>query len=298
VKIAQYAHDDGFVIGFEVDGRWLDFTKAHAIFMIHERGVSVLPRTTIEQLLARGEFSDGSFSAVADFVRKNRLQGLIQLPGSCVLKAPLARPGKIIALGLNYALHAKEGSLGIPKEPIIFMKPGSAVIGPGETVRIPRGIGRMDHEVELAVVIGKTATRVKKRNAWGVVAGFTICNDVTARGLQTQDINNRHPWFRSKGFDTFAPIGPWIVTKEEIRPPVHLAIECKVNGKIRQKANTRSLLFDIPTVIEFISRYITLEPGDVVSTGTPAGIGPIRDGDTMICRIQKIGELRNPVRNR
>jgi 5-oxopent-3-ene-1,2,5-tricarboxylate decarboxylase / 2-hydroxyhepta-2,4-diene-1,7-dioate isomerase len=298
VKIAQYEHDDGCAIGFEVDGQWLDYTKAHAIFMILERGISVMPRNSIQQLLARGEFSDEGFNAVARFARKNRLQGLLKLPRSSVLKAPLPRPGKIIALGLNYALHAKEGSLGIPKEPIIFMKPGSSVIGPGETVRLPREIGRMDHEVELAVVIGKTATGVRKRKAWDVVAGFTICNDVTARSLQKEDINNRHPWFRSKSFDTFAPIGPWIVTKGEIRPPVHLAIECRVNGKIRQKANTRSLLFDIPTVIEFITRYITLEPGDIVSTGTPEGIGPIRHGDTMVCRIQNIGELRNPVRNR
>jgi 5-oxopent-3-ene-1,2,5-tricarboxylate decarboxylase / 2-hydroxyhepta-2,4-diene-1,7-dioate isomerase len=298
MKIAQYESDGGGVIGFEVGDRWLDYTKAHASFMILERGIMTIPRTTIEQLLSRGEFNDEGFNEVATFVRKNRLEGRLRLPRSCMLKAPLTRPGKIIALGLNYALHAKEGTLGVPKEPIIFMKPASSVIGPGETVRIPRGLGRMDHEVELAVIIGKKATRVKKQNAWDVVAGFTICNDVTARSLQTQDFSNRHPWFRSKSFDTFAPIGPWIVTKEDIRPPVHLGIECRVNGRIRQKANTRSLLFDIPTVIEFITRHITLDAGDIVSTGTPEGIGPIRDGDTMVCRIQGIGELRNPVRNR
>ena len=298
MRIAQYEHAQGLAVGLELDGRWLDYTRAHAAYMLLAQSVAVFPRTTIDQLLERGEFSENQFRAVASFVRKNSLQRILRLPSDARLRAPLFRPGKIVALGLNYVLHAKEGSFAVPAEPIIFLKAGSSVIGPGETVRIPRGIGRMDHEVELAVIIGRRATEVKKRNAWNVIAGYTICNDVTARSLQTRDISNRHPWFRSKSFDTFSPIGPWIVTQDEIRPPVHLSVECRVNGRVRQKANTRALVFDIPTVIEFITRYITLEPGDIVSTGTPAGIGPIRHGDTVVCRIQKIGELSNPVRYR
>jgi 2-keto-4-pentenoate hydratase/2-oxohepta-3-ene-1,7-dioic acid hydratase in catechol pathway len=199
---------------------------------------------------------------------------------------------------LNYALHAKEGKLAIPKEPILFAKAGSSVIGPGEPVLLPRGMGRMDHEVELAVVIGRRATHVRKKDALGYVAGYTIANDVTARDLQSKDIGKKLPWFRSKSFDTFTPLGPWIVTADEIGSPVHLSLECRVNAKLRQRANTRDLLFDIPTLIEFISRNITLEPGDIISTGTPQGIGPIKDGDTVICRVDKIGELSNPVRNR
>ncbi|MBI4418546.1 MAG: fumarylacetoacetate hydrolase family protein [Ignavibacteriales bacterium] len=214
------------------------------------------------------------------------------------MKAPIARPVKIVALGLNYALHAAEGKFQVPKEPIIFLKAGSSVVGPGETVRIPRGLGRMDHEVELAVIIGKTASGVKRRNAYRYIAGYTIANDVSARDLQTKDLEKKHPWFRSKSFDTFTPLGPWMVTTDEIGAPVHLDVECLVNGKRRQKANTREMVFDIPRVIEFISKYITLDAGDVISTGTPEGIGPIRHGDTMVCRIDKIGELRNPVRNR
>jgi 5-oxopent-3-ene-1,2,5-tricarboxylate decarboxylase / 2-hydroxyhepta-2,4-diene-1,7-dioate isomerase len=298
VKIAQYAHDDDLAIGIDVDGRWLDYTKAHAAYSLFEDSMAVHPRTTIQQLLARGEFDEALFTNVVRFIKKNRLQKALQMPSSCRLLAPLLRPGKIIALGINYALHANEGIVSLPKEPIIFMKASSSVIGPEETVRIPRGMGRMDHEAELAVVIGKTATGVKRRNAWDVIAGYTICNDVTARTIQKQDITDRHPWFRSKSFDTFCPLGPWIVTREEIRPPVHLDIECRVNGKLRQKANTRALVFDIPNVIEYITRTITLEPGDVISTGTPEGIGPIRHGDTVVCRIQNIGELRNPVRHR
>ena len=156
----------------------------------------------------------------------------------------------------------------------------------------------MDHEVELAVVIGRKATEVKKRDAYKYVAGYTIANDVSARDLQSADLQKRHPWFRSKSFDTFSPIGPWIITADEFRHPIHVTVECRVNGKIRQKANTRDLVFDIPTVIEFITKYITLEPGDIISTGTPEGIGPIKHGDTVVCRIDKIGELKNPVRNR
>ena len=298
MKIAQYEHKEGPLIGIDVDGRWIDYTKALAAYRLLEQGIATMPRRTIGHLLGHGEFDDAQFRAVAGFVRKNKLGRFFALPAAVRLCAPVQRPGKIIALGLNYVLHAKEGSLPVPREPIIFMKAGSSVIGPEETVRIPRGMGRMDHEVELAVVIGKNASAVKKRNVWDVVAGFTICNDVTARSVQTQDINNRHPWFRSKSFDTFSPMGPWIVTKDECRPPVHLNVECRVNGAVRQKANTRSLIFDIPTIIEFITRTISLEPGDVISTGTPEGIGPIRHGDTMVCRIQNIGELRNPVRYR
>jgi 2-keto-4-pentenoate hydratase/2-oxohepta-3-ene-1,7-dioic acid hydratase in catechol pathway len=208
------------------------------------------------------------------------------------------RPRKIVALGLNYVLHVKEGSFDLPKEPILFVKVGSSVVGPGEAVRIPRNLGRMDHEVELAVVIGKRATEVAKKDAYDYVAGYTIINDVSARSLQTKDLEKRHPWFRTKSFDTFTPMGPWMVTADEIRPPVRLNLECRVNGSLRQKANTRDLLFDIPSVIAFITRYITLDPGDVISTGTPAGIGPIRGGDSMTCTIQKIGKLTNPVRYR
>ncbi|MGB5873987.1 MAG: fumarylacetoacetate hydrolase family protein, partial [Bacteroidota bacterium] len=222
----------------------------------------------------------------------------LRLGKDAVMKAPVLRPPKIVALGLNYVMHAKEGSFEVPKEPIVFVKAGSSVIGPNETVRIPRGMGRMDHEVELAVVIGKTATRVKKRSAYSYIAGYTICNDVTARSVQTKDIENRHPWFRSKSFDTFTPLGPWMLTADEIRPPVRLPLECRVNGRIRQKANTKDLVFDIPTIIEYVTKQITLEPGDIVSTGTPGGIGPIKHGDTMMCRIKHLGELRNPVRSR
>ena len=263
-----------------------------------DHGHLVDPLGTITEMLQYGAFEISEMKTVIRQITTDRLQKYFLAPRDAVLKAPITRPPKIVALGLNYVLHAKEGNFEVPKEPIIFVKVGSSVIGPNETIRIPRGLGRMDHEVELAVVIGRKATSVKRRDAYKYVAGYTIANDVSARDLQSADLQKRHPWFRSKSFDTFSPIGPWIITADEFRSPIHVNVECRVNGKIRQKANTKDLVFDIPTVIEFITKYITLEPGDIVSTGTPEGIGPIKHGDIVACRIAKIGELKNPVRNR
>lgn len=298
MKIGQFESELGYFIGLELDGKWINYSKASSAFYLLMHGISLMHRPTIESLLERGQFDVEEFRAVAAFVKKHRLQPAVAMPREYLLRAPVMRPRKIIALGLNYALHVKEGSLDKPREPVIFMKAGSSVIDPEEPIRIPRGLGRMDHEVELALVVGRTATGVKRRHAYEYIAGYTILNDVTARALQTQDINNRYPWFRTKSFDTFTPLGPWLITTDAIRPPVRLDVECRVNGRIRQRSNTRRLLFDIPTIIEYVSKHITLEPGDIISTGTPEGIGRIDHGDTVVCRIQHIGELRNPVLNK
>jgi len=298
VKIAQFEHPDGACIGIQLRGRWINYTKAEAAYSLVVHNMHIEPMTSLAKLIQSRGFDLEEFKTVVEFVKKHRLEKRLELDKNVVLKAPIQCPPKIVALGLNYALHAKEGNYQVPEEPIIFVKAGSSVIGPNETVRIPRGLGRMDHEVELAVIIGKKATEVTKRDAYKYVAGYAIANDVSARDLQAKDIEKRRPWFRSKSFDTFTPLGPWIVTTDEIKPPVHLKLECRVQGKIRQKSNTSDMIFDIPTQIEFISKHITLEPGDVISTGTPEGIGPITDGDTVVCRIDRIGELRNPVQYR
>jgi 2-keto-4-pentenoate hydratase/2-oxohepta-3-ene-1,7-dioic acid hydratase in catechol pathway len=298
MKVAQFETGDGFCIGIEQKGKWLNYSKAEAFFTLANARAAMERLTTIALLLETEGLDPVRLREVMSFVGKTGLAQTLQVPKDAVMRAPLMRPAKIVALGLNYVLHAKEGSFEVPKEPILFVKVGSSVIGPGDVVRIPRDLGRMDHEVELAVVIGKRATEVSRKDAHQYVAGYTIVNDVSARALQTSDLEKRHPWFRTKSFDTFTPMGPWIVTSDEIRPPVRLNLECRVNGKLRQKANTRDLVFDIPSVIEFITRYITLDPGDVISTGTPGGIGPIKDGDTMTCTIEKIGALTNTVRYR
>ena len=298
MKVAQFEDTQGFCIGLFDNGRWVNYSDAEAAYTSITQKVVVEPATTILQLLEDGRFDPAEFKIVLEFLKTHKLEKQHLVSKDAVLKAPVLRPPKIVALGLNYALHAKEGNATVPKEPIVFMKAGSSVIGPGETILLPKGLGRMDHEVELAVIIGQRATAVKKKDALGYVAGYTVLNDVTARELQALDLEKKHPWFRSKSFDTFTPLGPWIVTADEVGAPIELGLECRVNGKLRQKSNTKNMVFDVPTQIEFISKFITLEPGDIISTGTPHGIGPVEHGDEVVCRIQHIGELKNPVRDR
>jgi len=298
MRVAQFVQSTGECIGVEMENTWMDFTKALALYSVVKNGSEGALRKNLGEWIQEGTFDIELANSVTAFVHEQKLEDILRLGKKAVMKAPIARPPKIVALGLNYALHAAEGEFKVPEEPIIFLKAGSSVIGPDEPIRLPRNLGRMDHEVELAVVIGKKASEVRKKDAFRYVAGYTILNDVSARELQTKDLEKRHPWFRSKSFDSFTPLGPWIVTADEITPPVHLDLQCTVNGLVRQQANTRDMVFDIPTQIEFITKYITLDPGDIISTGTPEGIGQIKHGDRVLCHIEKIGELKNPVRHR
>ena len=197
-------------------------------------------------------------------------------------------PSKIVCIGLNYKDHAAEQGKPLPAEPLIFLKPSSAIVHPGEAIEIPPGVGRVDYESEVAVVIGRRATRVSEAEAMSHVLGLTCMNDVTARDLQKKDGR----YTRAKGFDTFAPLGPCIATGLSADD---LAVSGVLNGEIRQQSSTRELIFPVATLIAYISRIMTLLPGDVVSTGTPAGIGPLQPGDEIVVRVQGIGELRNPV---
>jgi len=215
---------------------------------------------------------------------------------------PPVLPGKIIALGRNFAKHAKEQNAPVPVEPIIFEKAASSVIGPDAPVVYPAFMvkefkkeARVDHEVELAVIIDKKASKIKAKDAMKYVFGYTIINDVSARNIQAIDFKKTQPWFRSKGIDTFCPLGPVVVTKDEIKNPHNLKVELRVNGKIRQKDSTKTFIFKIPEMIEYITKYLTLMPGDVISTGTPDGISPVYPGDVMEAEIEKIGILRNEV---
>ncbi|GBD09938.1 Ureidoglycolate lyase [Candidatus Thermoflexus japonica] len=200
-------------------------------------------------------------------------------------------PSKIIAVGRNYVEHAREQEAEVPPEPLIFLKPPSAVIGPGSPIRIPPQSRQVEHEAELAVVIGRRGKDIPEREAWAYVLGVTCGNDVTARDLQRRD----GQWTRSKGFDTFCPLGPWIVTHLSPEEISNAEIICRVNGEIRQHGNVREMVFPIPRLIAYISSVMTLEPGDVILTGTPAGVGPLRPGDWVEVEIQGIGVLRNPV---
>ncbi len=203
------------------------------------------------------------------------------------LLAPVI-PSKIVAVGLNYSDHAKEAGLELPKEPMLFIKPPSAVIGPGDEIVYPPETTNLHYEGELAIVIGRTARKVSVNDARSYMLGFTCMNDVTARDLQRRD----GQFTRSKGFDTFAPLGPVIVTDID---PSDLAVETRLNGAVRQRARTSSMIFNCDRLLSYISHVMTLVPGDVISTGTPAGVGPMKVGDIVEVEIEKIGCLRNSV---
>jgi 5-oxopent-3-ene-1,2,5-tricarboxylate decarboxylase/2-hydroxyhepta-2,4-diene-1,7-dioate isomerase len=224
--------------------------------------------------------------------------GLIELLSDAedfTLAAPIARPRAIYALGRNYPAHARESGAEIPDEPIIFGKAPTAVVGHEEDVVYKKWLTRVDPEAELAVIIGKEGCDIPEEDAPSYIAGYTCLNDVTARDIQYKDLGNSHPWLRSKGIDTFCPMGPWIVLPDEIALPIELDVEMRVNGEVRQKDNTRSMTFSVPYLISWLSRYHTLYPGDVISTGTPEGMKPVVPGDVMEVEVEKVGVLRNKV---
>jgi 2-keto-4-pentenoate hydratase/2-oxohepta-3-ene-1,7-dioic acid hydratase in catechol pathway len=213
------------------------------------------------------------------------------------LLAPIPRPPKFICVGLNYRDHAAETRMPIPSIPTIFSKFSNVVVGPGAPVVLPKVSQRPDYEAEFAFVIGPGGRHIPAARAMEHVFGYTIVNDVSARDFQTATTQ----WLMGKTFDTFAPTGPWIVTRDEIADPHNLDISLEIGGQVLQKSNTRELVFKIPELIEFISQVVTLEPGDIVATGTPAGVGLgrrpprwLKPGEEMVVKIQGIGELRNP----
>jgi 2-keto-4-pentenoate hydratase/2-oxohepta-3-ene-1,7-dioic acid hydratase in catechol pathway len=217
---------------------------------------------------------------------------------SVKLLAPVARPSKLICVGLNYRDHALESKMEIPKVPTIFSKFSSAVIGPGESIVLPKASTQPDYEAEFAFVIGRCGRYIPAERWEDYVFGYTIVNDVSARDFQMATTQ----WLMGKTFDTFAPMGPYIVSADEIADPHALDISLSINGEVLQHSNTRELIFKIPELVAFISSVVTLEPGDVVSTGTPAGVGMARKpqrflkaGDDVVVRVESIGELRNPV---
>ncbi|MBV9255650.1 MAG: fumarylacetoacetate hydrolase family protein [Actinobacteria bacterium] len=215
------------------------------------------------------------------------------------LLAPVINPQKVLAIGLNYAKHAREGGIEPPKSPVSFVKTNNSIVGPDDEIRYSKDDStQVDYEVELAVVMGRTARRVSTADALDYVLGYTVCNDVSARDAQFGD----GQWVRSKSFDTFCPLGPSIVTTDEIPDPQTLGLRCRVNGTTLQDSNTADMIFGCAEIISFLSRAMTLEPGDVIATGTPEGVGFARkppvwllDGDVVECEVDGIGVLGNQV---
>jgi 2-keto-4-pentenoate hydratase/2-oxohepta-3-ene-1,7-dioic acid hydratase in catechol pathway len=221
-----------------------------------------------------------------------RETGVHDPDASLTLLAPVV-PTKIVCVGLNYRAHIAESAGMVagakqPVEPLLFLKPASAVIASGQPILYPPGVTRMDPEAELGIVIGRRARAITEGEAMACVAGLTCFNDVTARNYQRQD----GQWTRAKGFDTFAPVGPWVAVG---LAPDRLEVTCRVNGGPRQQGNTADLLFPVPALIRFISRIMTLEPGDIIATGTPAGVAPVEVGDRIEVEVAGVGVLENRV---
>lgn len=216
------------------------------------------------------------------------------------LGPPIARPSKIICVGLNYAKHAEESGMAKPKEPVIFFKATSAIVGPNDAVIIPRGSEKTDWEVELALVIEKKASYVDVEQAMEYVAGYMVHNDISERAFQ---LEREGQWVKGKSNDTFAPLGPFLLTRDEMPDPHKLDLWLKLNGKIMQSSNTSDLIFDVPTLVSYISQFMTLLPGDIISTGTPSGVGLgltppqyLQAGDTVELGIENLGVSKQEVK--
>lgn len=252
------------------------------------------PLTPLEAAVAGPRLAE-QVNAAAQALSAERMLEQFALPQDAPLLAPVPRPVRILAIGRNYAEHAKESGAEVFEEPIVFLKASTSVIGPESPIEVPDWVGRVDYEGELLVVLGRGGKNVSEADAMSLVTGYTLFNDVTARELQRADQGRKHPWFRSKSMDTFGPMGPYLVTADEVPDPHDLRLTLSVNGETRQDDTTASMVYRIPTLIAFLSKYFRLEPGDVIATGTPSGIDPIVPGDVVEISITGLGTLRNPV---
>ena len=297
MKLVTYRRQDGYesvgVFNEELNGPY-DLIRAIEIYAT--AGNYCIPLAVdMLDMLDTGMFEGNLLREVDDFVYSHKLLEELSDADDYELLAPIARPRTIYAIGRNYPAHARESGLEVADEPTVFLKASTAVIGPEKDVVYKKWLTRVDPEAELAVIIGKEGSNISEESASEYIAGYTILNDVTARDIQKKDLDNAQPWFRSKGIDTFCPMGPWIVLNDEITHPIELDVEMRVNGEIRQQDNTRSLAFSVPFLISWISRYVTLYPGDVISTGTPEGMKPVVPGDVMEAYVEGIGVLKSTV---
>lgn len=229
----------------------------------------------------------------------NNKQSLTQVPEGTRLGPPVSRPGKIICIGLNYSKHAAESGMDVPKEPVIFFKASSSVTGPFDNIVIPKNSEKTDWEVEVGVVIGKKASYVDEQSAMDYVAGYVLHNDVSERDFQ---LHRGGQWVKGKSCDTFAPLGPYLTTKDEVKDPHNLKVWLKVNGETMQDGNTNDLIFGIPKLVSYLSQFMSLLPGDIISTGTPEGVGLglkpprfLRPGDVVELGAEHLGTARQNV---
>ncbi len=297
MKAFSFIRDDGQVqIGLELDGEWYNFSILWELYkQIKNQGRG--PGLNFLQIMVEADFfALETLQEVVDAVREVRPLNDLQLKPPIAIQPPIGRPQKVLCTGRNFRAHAKELDHDVPREPLFFSKSPSAIIGHEQSIVLPPGAGRVDYEGELAVVMGREAKNLAAARAFEFIAGFTVLNDVTARELQRDDIRAGRPWFRSKSFDTFCPFGPFLVPRANIADYHQLELEVRVNGERRQHAKLADMIFDIEEIVAYISKHCTLQPGDVIATGTPAGVGPLAPGDVVECSVSEIGVLRNTVK--
>ncbi len=282
-------------IGVEFDGEVYNFSLAWELYkQLKSNGKG--PRLNFLQIMVEADFFDlETLQEVFTALKEVRPLDDLKLKGPIKFQPPIGRPQKILCLGRNYEAHAEELGNVVPEEPIFFSKSPSAIIAHEDTIRLPPKVGRVDYEGELAIVMSKAASHVSEKYAYDFIAGYSILNDVTARDLQRADIKAGKPWFRSKSFDTFCPFGPYLVPKDYIKNLDELDLEVRVNGERKQFASVSQMIFKIPEIISYLSKHLTLQPGDIIATGTPRGVGPLQVGDIVECEISQIGTLRNRV---
>lgn len=254
------------------------------------------PSLTMLGLVERGLSYVKEIEVKISDISEREEKGLVLPLDELVLKAPLPNPGKVVCVGLNYMDHCREQNVEPPKAPLIFSKWSSCVVGPKENVILPKESTQVDYEAELGVIFGSKAKHIKEADVYSQIFGYVIVNDISARDVQFSD----GQWARGKSYDTFAPCGPYLVTADEINDPQNLSISCKVNGKVLQDSNTNEMIFNIKEVVSYLSKGFTFNPGDLLSTGTPDGVGVFRDpqifledGDEMVIEIEGLGTLVN-----
>jgi 2-keto-4-pentenoate hydratase/2-oxohepta-3-ene-1,7-dioic acid hydratase in catechol pathway len=295
-----------------LDDQWIiDLDRAHEFFLPEIAGIHMNVPTRFPQkiidFLEAGEELRTYTSKLTDHVhgllpqRSSELkQRRVLLDATDVhILPPVPVPPKIVCLGLNYRDHAEEAHVPMPDKPLLFSKPSTAIVGPEDFVIYPKISTQVDYEVELAAIIGKRGKDIAQSDAFDYIAGYTVFNDISARDIQFAD----KQWFRAKSFDTFAPTGPCLVLREQLGDPHNLKMELRVNGEVRQRSTTANMIFKIPQLLAFISNAMTLQPGDIIATGTPAGVGYyarperrlLKPGDLMEAEIEGVGLLRNRV---
>ncbi|MFC1725677.1 fumarylacetoacetate hydrolase family protein [candidate division KSB1 bacterium] len=294
MKLFSYKSKNYTSIGIKYGQHVIDFNKAYLYFNGEKSG-DVKKFLSLDEIILNHLHTRYFLSRFLNLIKKDNLWDKFKIDSYRYLPV-LSNPQKFICIGRNYIEHAAESGNKVPQSPIFFLKANSSMIAHLDKIVIPDlNLGRVDHEVELAVIIGKKGKNISKETAMNYVAGYTVVNDITARELQRSDAKKGHPWARAKSIDTFGPIGPYFVPRGYLKDPYNLRLFCKVDGEIKQDGNTKDMVFKIDDLIAYLSKFITLYPNDIIATGTVSGISEIKSGHILEAYVEKIGTLKNRV---